>query len=50
MVKDKNEVIFGSLLNYVQYFADIGGFDAMLALLQMGMSPAAGKDQKGTTP
>ena len=35
-VQQKNEIIFGSLLNYVQYFAEIGGFDALLALFKMG--------------
>ena len=28
--------MFGSLSNYVQYFAEIGGFDAMLACFNMG--------------
>ena len=32
----KHEIVFGTLSNYVQYFAEIGGFDAMLACFKMG--------------
>jgi uncharacterized membrane protein YheB (UPF0754 family) len=28
------------MLNFVQYFADIGGFDAVLGLLRLGTQPA----------
>lgn len=35
----KREIVFGTLSNYVQYFAEIGGFDAMMALFRMGMQP-----------
>jgi len=35
-VYQKNELIFGSMCNYVQYFAEIGGFDALLQLFKMG--------------
>lgn len=40
MVKEQNNLVFGNLLNYVQYFAEVGGFDALLAVLQMGMQTA----------
>ena len=30
----KQNLVFGSLCNYVQYFADIGGFDAIINLLK----------------
>ena len=29
-VFQKSEIVFGTLCNYVQYFAEIGGFDALL--------------------
>ena len=36
-VHEGQDIIFGSLCNYVQYFAEVGGFDALLQLFQMGM-------------
>lgn len=32
----KENLVFGQMINFVQYFADIGGFDAILALLKLG--------------
>lgn len=32
----KENLVFGQMLNFVQYFADIGGFDAVLGLLRLG--------------
>ena len=37
-VRAKNEIVFGTLCNYVQYFAELGGFDTMLNLICMGTS------------
>jgi hypothetical protein len=36
-VLEKKDIEFGLLLNWVQYFADLGGFDATLAVLAMGI-------------
>lgn len=36
-VREKKDLDFGLLLNWVQYFADLGGFDATLAVLAMGI-------------
>jgi len=35
-VFQKNELVFGTLCNYVQYFTEVGGFDALLNLFSMG--------------
>ena len=40
-VNQKHQIIFGSLCNLVQYFAEVGGFDALLRVLQMGTAPDA---------
>lgn len=32
----KDNLVFGQMLNFVQYFAEIGGFDAVLGLLKLG--------------
>jgi hypothetical protein len=37
----KDNLVFGQMLNFVQYFADIGGFDAVLGLLRLGTQPSA---------
>lgn len=34
-VQTRHEIIFGSLCNYVQYFAEIGGFDAIANLFKV---------------
>ena len=39
-VQQRHDIVFGSLLNLVQYFAEIGGFDALFTLLQMGTAPS----------
>ena len=33
--------MFGTLFNYVQYFAEVGGFDALLNLFRMGGKASA---------
>ena len=45
-VKQKNELIFGNLLNNVQFFAEVGGFDALINLFKMGMSAQDGEEAK----
>lgn len=40
-VYQRQELVFGTLCNYVQYFADIGGFDALLSLFKMGYEQEA---------
>ena len=40
-VNAKNEIMFGTLFNYVQYFAEVGGFDALLNLFRMGGKASA---------
>jgi hypothetical protein len=45
-VSSKNELIFGTLLNNVQFFAEVGGFDALINLFRMGMSAPAGEESK----
>lgn len=35
-VIQSNNIIFGKLLNFTQYFAEIGGFDALIAALKIG--------------
>lgn len=42
-VHEKKDLEFGLLLNWVQFFADLGGFDAILAVLSMGI-----EDEKAT--
>ena len=42
-VKSKEEIVFGTLCNYVQYFAEVGGFDSLISLFRMGMDV----DQEG---
>lgn len=37
-VYEKRDIEFGYILNWVQYFADLGGFDAILSLLSMGLN------------
>ena len=32
----KENLVFGQMINFVQYFADIGGFDAIIGLLSLG--------------
>jgi hypothetical protein len=32
----KDNLVFGQMINFVQYFADIGGFDAIIGLLSLG--------------
>ena len=34
----KKNIEYGYLFNWVQFFADLGGFDALLDVLQMGMN------------
>jgi hypothetical protein len=36
-VNDKKDIEFGLILNWVQYFADLGGFDAVLDVLSIGI-------------
>ena len=45
-VRRKNEIVYGSLLNNTQFFAEIGGFNALIALFKMGMEPGAGEESK----
>ena len=40
----KHEIMFGTLFNYVQYFAEVGGFDALLDLLKMGCTGVSKAD------
>lgn len=47
----KDNLVFGQMVNFVQYFADIGGFDAIIGLLSLGSnaneeSKDASKDDK----
>jgi len=44
-VFQKQDIVFGTLLNYVQYFAEVGGFDALLQLFSMGMHPQEASDE-----
>ena len=32
------------MINFVQYFADLGGFDAIINLLKLGSGPEAATD------
>ena len=36
-VKERRNIEFGQILNLVQYFAEIGGFDGVLSVLRLGM-------------
>ena len=38
----KQELVFGTMSNYVQYFAEVGGFDALFSLLSMGCTTPEG--------
>lgn len=37
-MKDRKDLHYGNLLNWVQYFAELGGFDAVLTALNMGLN------------
>lgn len=36
-VNERKDIEYGYIFNWVQYFADLGGFDAVLNVLSMGM-------------
>ena len=36
-IKERKELFWGTMANLLQYFADIGGFDAILDLIRMGV-------------
>jgi predicted Zn-dependent protease len=38
IIRQEN-LVFGQMINFVQYFADIGGFDAILNLMRLGTQP-----------
>jgi len=42
----KDNLVFGQMVNFVQYFADIGGFDAIINLLKLGHSQPNDLQQK----
>lgn len=37
-MRDRQDLKYGHVLNWVQYFAQLGGFDAILRLLEMGLA------------
>lgn len=37
-MKDRKDLQFGYLLNWVQYFAELGGFNAVLDALDLGLN------------
>ena len=38
LLKDRKDLKYGQLLNWVQYFAFLGGFDALINLLSLGLN------------
>ena len=42
----KDNLVFGQMVNFVQYFADIGGFNAIINLLKLGHNQPNDLQQK----